>query len=171
MIATMNHINAVHDLISREIHFSIILPSTSRSPKWTLPLRFFDIFDIFHVCYEHRPILFPCFPHSTNIWHTVQRPKVTVTTLSVASCYFLPLWNMHQIRWKWRSLENRPANMSIRLYQPRVTLKYLKSRNLPVHVSIYRNYRQSISHNALCPNAVWLWAITARLPLHKETTS
>jgi len=80
--------------IFTKIHSNIFFPSTPRSSKWSLPLRFSDkiyvcISHLCHACYiprQSHPI-----GHSNNVWWSVQVTKLLIMQSSPASRHFLPL--------------------------------------------------------------------------------
>ena len=76
----LNQLEPVHNSTSHflKIHLSIILPSTSGPPKWSLCLRFPHQSPVYtpripQTCYMPRPPHSSRFDHPNNIWWGVQR--------------------------------------------------------------------------------------------------
>ena len=74
---TLSQINPAHASKYLNIHVNIIHPSTPRSSKWSLPLRFPHQNPVFtsplhHTCYMSRPSHSSRFDHRNNIWWAVQ---------------------------------------------------------------------------------------------------
>ena len=78
------------------IHFNIILPSTPRSFKWCLSLRFPPTKTLYtpaapHTCYMPRPSRFSLFDYQNSIWWSVQIIMLPVMQSSPVPCYFVSL--------------------------------------------------------------------------------
>jgi hypothetical protein len=83
-------------LILFHIHFNIILPSTSRLSKWSLPFRFFNqniirSFHLCHSCYMPRPYHRPLFYYPNNTSWSLQVMKRLFMQYSLASRHFFPV--------------------------------------------------------------------------------
>jgi hypothetical protein len=73
------------------IHFNIIIPSTPRSSKWSLPYRFSPtsnsvcISHLSYACYMPHPIHLSLFDERNNIWWRLQ-----IINSSLWKCLPLP---------------------------------------------------------------------------------
>jgi hypothetical protein len=103
----MSQINLIHILTPQfyKIHFNIIVPSTSKSSKWSRPFRFSDQIFVRHAfhgssmraaCPAQKSSL---FNHSNISWRRVvlHIMELLIKRLSPASCYFFPLGSKYYL--------------------------------------------------------------------------
>ena len=87
---TLKHRNPIHSIPFLNIHFNIILPSTTKSFSWSssfwFPLQKISMYSSYqHTC--SLPI--PCQCPANSIWSTLHVMQVLIAQFLV-SCYFLP---------------------------------------------------------------------------------
>jgi len=97
-IPNLRQLDPVHTPISHflKIHFNIILPSTTGSPKLTLSLRFPNQnpvynFPLTHTRYMSHPSHSSRFYNSLNNWCAFQIIKLLITQFSPLPCYLVRL--------------------------------------------------------------------------------
>jgi hypothetical protein len=91
LVPILSQMHPVHTLAPHfpKTHSDIVLPSTSRSSEWSLPLRFYSqnivrISHLPHTFYMSRPSQPPWLDHPNNICWSVQIMKLLIMQSSLA---------------------------------------------------------------------------------------
>jgi len=77
--------------IFSKIPFNIILPSVTRSPKWSLYFRLTYFSSLPLVCYVAHLYNLPWFNHRNSILWREQIMELFIMLFTPSSCYFSPL--------------------------------------------------------------------------------